>query len=98
MTAHVDFSALIDAAQRAGAATQGPATQGEFLRAMGIETRARMLAARAGVAQKLGIAAALARLLDLRAPTAMGTLFKAIALRAPELPPMPGFDQDQASS
>jgi NADH dehydrogenase [ubiquinone] 1 alpha subcomplex assembly factor 7 len=92
LTAHVDFSALIDAARAAGVATQGAATQGAFLRARGSETRARQLGARASVEQKLAIAAALARLTDQSAPKAMGALFKAIALRSNDLPPMPGFD------
>jgi SAM-dependent MidA family methyltransferase len=40
LTAHVDFAALAAAARAAGAATAGPVGQGEFLRGLGIETRA----------------------------------------------------------
>lgn len=92
LTAHVNFAALLDMARATGAATQGPVNQAEFLRAMGIETRAAALAKRADDRQKLDLASALARLTDVKNARAMGSLFKAIALRSPNLPPMPGFE------
>ncbi|MET0605526.1 MAG: SAM-dependent methyltransferase [Beijerinckiaceae bacterium] len=93
LTVHVDFPALIRDAAAAGAATQGPVTQSAFLRAMGIATRARALGIRATDEQKRDLASGMARLVDESAPTAMGLLFKVIALRAPMLPPLPGFDE-----
>ncbi|MBN9062867.1 MAG: hypothetical protein BGP06_11165 [Rhizobiales bacterium 65-9] len=93
ITAHVNFGALLAIARAGGAATQGPVSQADYLRAMGIETRAAMLAKRADDRQKLALASALARLTDVKNARAMGALFKAIALRSPGLPPMPGFDR-----
>ncbi len=40
VTAHVDFQALARAAEDVGARVHGPVTQGEFLKRLGIETRA----------------------------------------------------------
>ena len=45
VTAHVDFEALARAAEDIGARVHGPVTQGEFLRRLGIETRAETLMA-----------------------------------------------------
>ena len=47
VTAHVDFQALARAAEDVGARVHGPVTQGEFLRRLGIETRAVTLMAKA---------------------------------------------------
>src|SRR5258706_12931677 len=38
VTAHVDFQALVRAAEDVGARVHGPATQGEFLKRLGFET------------------------------------------------------------
>ena len=40
VTAHVDFQALVRAAEDVGARVHGPVTQGDFLKRLGIETRA----------------------------------------------------------
>jgi NADH dehydrogenase [ubiquinone] 1 alpha subcomplex assembly factor 7 len=88
LTAHVDFTALARAAREAGAAIDGPVGQGDFLRALGIETRARALQDRATAAQAAAIGTGMARLID---PGQMGTLFRALALRDPATPPAPGF-------
>ncbi|MGZ8300856.1 MAG: SAM-dependent methyltransferase, partial [Rhodoplanes sp.] len=90
LTAHVDFAALRADAEAAGVRVQGPIEQGLFLRRLGIDMRAARLKA-AAPAQAPAIDAALARL---TAPdrTGMGTLFKALALSAPQLGPLPGFD------
>src|SRR5260370_29067562 len=40
LTAHVDFQALAEAAESMGARALGPVDQGEFLRRLGIESRA----------------------------------------------------------
>ncbi len=88
LTAHVDFAAVARAARQAGAAIDGPTSQGDFLRDLGIETRAALLRQIASPAQADAIDAAMRRLID---PDQMGTLFRAIALRDPSLPPAAGF-------
>lgn len=84
LTAHVDFTALAQAARQAGAeAHPGPGRtidQGDWLRAMGIEARAATLSRLATPQQAATIAAALARLTE---PGQMGRLFKALALASP---------------
>jgi SAM-dependent MidA family methyltransferase len=87
LTAHVDFSAL--AAAAAPAQTWGPIRQGVFLTRLGIEARAAALKARADRTTAAGIEAALVRL---TAPTAMGALFKALALTAPGWPAPAGYE------
>ena len=91
LTAHVDFRALGRTAASQGARVYGPLAQGEFLRRLGIEERARMLKTRAIGAQADDIDAALARLVG-GAPNHMGELFKAIAFADPRLGALPGFD------
>ena len=91
LTAHVDFTALASAA--APARSWGPIPQGVFLNRLGIEARAAMLKARADRATAAGIEAALVRL---TAPTAMGALFKALALTAPNWPAPAGFENPNA--
>jgi NADH dehydrogenase [ubiquinone] 1 alpha subcomplex assembly factor 7 len=86
LTAHVDFEALASAAIPARA--WGPLPQGAFLQALGIQTRAGMLAADAGPKVAADIAGQMRRLID---PAEMGTLFKALALAHPALPAPPGF-------
>ena len=91
LTAHVDFRALGRTAAGEGACVFGPLAQGEFLRRLGIEERARMLRARAIGAQGEQMDKALTRLVD-GGPNGMGELFKAIAFADPRLGPLPGFD------
>jgi SAM-dependent MidA family methyltransferase len=86
ITAHVDFEALAQAALPARA--WGVATQGEFLRRLGIETRAAMLAQAGGDKVAGEIAGQLRRLIDSKE---MGTLFKVLALAHPALPAPLGF-------
>jgi NADH dehydrogenase [ubiquinone] 1 alpha subcomplex assembly factor 7 len=88
LTAHVDFAALARAAAKAGARAWGPVPQGRFLIALGIETRAARLLARADSAQAAAIESALHRLTS---PGAMGTLFKAMALTLPDATAPEGF-------
>lgn len=90
LTAHVDFGVLAQAARTAGAAVHGAAPQGEFLRALGIEPRAASLKAGATPAQAHAVDAAVARLTG-TGDGEMGSLFKALALADPRLPPLPGF-------
>jgi NADH dehydrogenase [ubiquinone] 1 alpha subcomplex assembly factor 7 len=88
LTAHVDFAALARAARQAGAAIDGPVSQGDFLRTLGIAQRAQALRARASPQQAADIDAGMARLI---APDRMGTLFRVLAVRDPVTPPAPGF-------
>lgn len=88
LTAHVDFSALA-AAAHPHAAVHGPATQGDFLRNLGIELRAGQLRQRATEAQRRDIDTALRRLID---PAEMGTLFKVLAVGDRDLAAPPGLD------
>jgi SAM-dependent MidA family methyltransferase len=68
-------------------ATDGPVTQSEFLGSLGIMERAsRLMAANPGKAA--AIEAGVARLMS---PTGMGSRFKAIGVRSPSLPSVPGF-------
>jgi NADH dehydrogenase [ubiquinone] 1 alpha subcomplex assembly factor 7 len=94
LTVHVDFTALCRIAQRSGATVFGPTTQRAFLRALGIDQRAAALSAGAGAQARAAIAGALERLTG---ETAMGTLFKVLAIAAPGLRPS-GFDSDASDA
>lgn len=82
LTAHVDFGALKAAAGEAGAKVFGPITQGDFLRALGIELRADMLAKRSDLATIETLRRQVHRLI---APEQMGRLFKVIGISGPKL-------------
>jgi NADH dehydrogenase [ubiquinone] 1 alpha subcomplex assembly factor 7 len=106
LTAHVDFSALSAAAHAGGAAVYGPIAQGELLTALGIAQRSARLKQKADARQRADIDAALTRLagmgerdMDKRDMDKrdMGTLFKAMAIAHPALPPPPGFDRTPAA-
>ncbi|HSF64551.1 MAG TPA: class I SAM-dependent methyltransferase, partial [Paracoccaceae bacterium] len=85
LTAHVDFAALATAADPCATAYT---TQGDLLRALGIDARADRLA-RALTGPALDAhRAAHRRLTD---PAEMGRLFKTLAVHAPGTPPPPGF-------
>jgi SAM-dependent MidA family methyltransferase len=90
LTAHVDFEALGQAARDAGARVHGPVQQGLWLKRMGIQARAAMLA-RANKPKSTGIAEDLLRLTG-TGPDQMGALFKVIAFSAPEIMQLPGFE------
>lgn len=91
ITAHVDFQAFGLAAESMGASVQGPLTQGEFLRRIGIELRAQGLKASASPQQAADIDSAVARLTQ-TGPTGMGDLFKVMAIADPRLGKLPGFE------
>jgi NADH dehydrogenase [ubiquinone] 1 alpha subcomplex assembly factor 7 len=79
LTAHVDFQALARAGEAMGANGFGPLDQSEFLRRLGIETRAAALKAKAPSHTDVAdIDAALARLTG-HGHNGMGALFKAAA-------------------
>jgi SAM-dependent MidA family methyltransferase len=87
LTAHVDFTAIAQAARPARA--WGPIGQGAFLTSLGIEPRTEALAARAGRAgQAERLRSGTARLVG---DDAMGSLFKALALTAGDWPQPAGF-------
>jgi NADH dehydrogenase [ubiquinone] 1 alpha subcomplex assembly factor 7 len=90
LTAHVDFGALGRAAAAVGTRTHGPVEQGVWLKRIGIETRARALAAGLAEDKRPRIAADLTRLVGTGA-TDMGSLFKAMAISAPHITHLPGF-------
>ena len=77
LSSHVDFSALLRAADAAGACGVGPVEQGTFLLRLGIRQRAATLSSEATERQRAAIADALHRLV---ARSEMGRLFKAIAV------------------
>jgi NADH dehydrogenase [ubiquinone] 1 alpha subcomplex assembly factor 7 len=88
LTTHVDFAALADAADAAGAVCHGPATQRAFLSALGLERRAAALVATANAAQAPLVESGARRLIE---PGGMGTLFKALAIAHPKLSDLAGF-------
>jgi NADH dehydrogenase [ubiquinone] 1 alpha subcomplex assembly factor 7 len=87
LTAHVDFSALAAAARDAGASVAGPVAQGHWLTALGIDARCAALAARHPdrAAELHGQRDRLVK------ADAMGQLFKAMAIHAPDWPMPTGF-------
>jgi SAM-dependent MidA family methyltransferase len=85
LTAHVDFQDMAAAARSAGADAQGPVTQGAFLTALGLAQRTEALIAAGG--DPIALRAAAARL---SGPTAMGALFKVMAVVPPRCPGLPG--------
>ncbi len=91
LTAHVDFEALARAVEAMGAVSFGPLEQADFLRRLGIETRAAALKAKATPAAAADIDTALARLIG-HGRTGMGTLFKVAAYAHANLGTPPGFE------
>jgi SAM-dependent MidA family methyltransferase len=90
LTAHVDFAAMARSASAAGAAVYGPIDQGDFLRAIGIDLRAKALAERADPERAEELHQARNRLVG-KAKGEMGALFKAMTVANRKLPPPPGF-------
>jgi len=87
LSAHVDFTALGEAARHGGAQVCGPRPQGEFLDELGVAARTRRLI-QANPSEAENLTNALARL---TAPDQMGNLFQAMALLPSSAPPPPGF-------
>ncbi len=86
LSAHVDFAALVEAAS--ACIVSRVVSQGSWLESLGIGPRASALAAR-NPDQTAAIAAARRRLCD---EAEMGQLFKVIALRHPDWPPVAGLE------
>jgi SAM-dependent MidA family methyltransferase len=82
LTTHVDFTALADAARRAGVRIAGPVGQGAWLQALGIDARLKALAS-AAPQRADELAGQRDRLVE---PQAMGELFKVMAAFAPGWP------------
>lgn len=90
LTTHVDFEALAAAALAGGATVEPLLSQKTLLERLGVGVRAQALA-RAAPARQAEIASALTRLTG-TGEGQMGTLFKALAIAAPGLVPLPAFD------
>ncbi len=97
LTTHVDFHRLAQAAAARRARVHGIAMQGDFLQALGIETRAKALKARATPAQAADIDRALGRLTE-RGPKGMGELFKVLAITHEGIGAVPGLPALPSSS
>jgi SAM-dependent MidA family methyltransferase len=94
VTAHVDFQALVRAAEDIGVAVHGPVPQGEFLTRLGIETRALTLMAKASHEVSEDISGALRRLIG-GGRGGMGELFKVLAISEPNLTALAGFADER---
>ncbi|WP_326522915.1 class I SAM-dependent methyltransferase [Sphingomonas sp.] len=84
LTAHVDFATLAEAARAEGAVVHGPVSQGNFLKALGIDARAATLSVKGGE----DVIVARNRLVN---DGQMGDLFGVIAVTAPGWPVPAGF-------
>ena len=90
ITAHVDFEMLSKIAKRQGAVPMGIEMQGEWLTALGIETRTEALQRREPTKKDV-----IARQRDrLIAENQMGLLFKVMGIAAPGWPQGVGFPED----
>ncbi len=87
LTSHVDFQRVAGVARHTGAAVAGPVEQGPWLERLGIMARARVLA-NAAPKRAGEVEAARARLCR---PDQMGSLFKVLAIRAPDWPSPAGL-------
>jgi SAM-dependent MidA family methyltransferase len=94
VTAHVDFQALVRAAEDLGARAHGPVSQGEFLKRLGIETRAMTLMAKTTPEISEDISGALKRLIG-GGRGGMGSMFKVLAISGPHLPALAGFSDEK---
>ncbi|CAD5246982.1 SAM-dependent MidA family methyltransferase [Bosea sp. 62] len=91
LTVHVDFARMAQAGLAAAAAAHGAVTQRDFLLALGLQQRFEALSRRASSAQAQTLASGVERLIE-TGPTAMGELFKVLAVAERNLPLLPGFD------
>ena len=94
VTAHVDFQALARAAEDLGARVHGPVPQGEFLKRLGIETRAVTLMAKTTPEVSEDISGALKRLID-GGRGGMGSMFKVLAISEPNLTSLAGLGDEK---
>lgn len=89
LTAHVDFEALAGAFQSGGATVLPPATQGSFLKAMGLEVRLNTLSARLEGQARADFIAGARRLVD---DKGMGQLFKVLGVAQAQRQPIYPFE------
>src|SRR5258708_5287482 len=94
ITAHVDFQALGRAAEDLSAQVHGPVPQGDFLKRLGIETRAVTLMAKTTPEISEDISGALKRLTG-GGRGGMGSMFKVLAVSEPKLTALAGFGDEQ---
>ncbi len=94
VTAHVDFQALVRAGEAVGARVHGPVPQGEFLKRLGIETRALTLMAKTTHEVSEDISGALKRLIG-GGRGGMGSMFKVLAISEPNLTSLAGFSEEK---
>lgn len=90
VTAHVDFQALARAAEDLGARVHGPVTQGDFLKRLGIESRAATLMAKATHEVSTDISGALKRLTE-PGRGGMGSMFKVLGVSQPDVVSLAGL-------
>jgi SAM-dependent MidA family methyltransferase len=90
LTAHVDFAEMKRTATSLGLNSYGPMPQGEFLLKLGLEARRDSLLRGATPDQREAIALGAARLAS---PSAMGVLFKVLALTSSGLASPPPFGE-----
>jgi NADH dehydrogenase [ubiquinone] 1 alpha subcomplex assembly factor 7 len=91
LTAHVDFEALAQCAETMGARIHGPIRQRDLFLRLGIEKRAAALKSAVSEQKAAEIELAFSRLIA-GGTRGMGELFKAIAIAAPKLGPLPAFE------
>lgn len=88
ITAHVDFAALKQAVEAAGASAFGATPQGKFLMKIGAGQRVQKLVANASEEQGAALISGLERLAS---PDKMGDLFKVLAIMPPATEHAEGF-------
>ena len=76
-----------------GARVHGPVTQGDFLKRLGIESRAATLMAKADHEVSADISGALKRLTD-SGRGGMGSMFKVLGISQPDLVSLAGLSAD----
>ncbi|HMI39612.1 MAG TPA: SAM-dependent methyltransferase [Sphingomicrobium sp.] len=89
LTSHVDFETLARATEGTGVATDGPVEQGQWLEALGIGQRTAALT-KASPNRAAEFVAAKVRLCD---SSAMGSLFKVMAIRHGDWPAPVGLER-----
>lgn len=96
VTAHVDFQALTRAAEDLGARVHGPVTQGDFLKRLGIESRAATLMAKATHEVSADISGALKRLTE-PGRGGMGSMFKVLGVSQPDVVSLAGLSDAETN-
>lgn len=91
ITAHVNFEPLATAMRKIGCRIHGTKNMGDWLMEVGIRERTEQLVMRADETQSRSLIAALQRLTDQSSASAMGKLFKVIAITDRATPTPSGF-------